>query len=120
MAHKTNHTPSVEQQPLQPALQHSTPNPAFRRRRILQVTCFAAVALVVLRGIFVHSAPDRFVCPYPPEEYGGVGKVVQDAKMKLPSHYTLPSGDRIPSVALGTWQAPRGQVGEAVKVALRC
>jgi hypothetical protein len=54
---------------------------------------------------------------------------------KLPSHYTLPSGDNIPSVALGTalvtcssrrvkliidhtgvWQASKGEVGNAVKV----
>ncbi|KAH9932757.1 NADP-dependent oxidoreductase domain-containing protein [Epithele typhae] len=37
----------------------------------------------------------------------------------LPSHYTLPSGDRIPSVALGVWQAEPNEVGEAVKVALK-
>ncbi|KAG9079909.1 hypothetical protein FRC06_007330, partial [Ceratobasidium sp. 370] len=63
--------------------------------------------------------PRRVVCRYPAAEYGGVRKIVQDAKMRLPSHFTLPSGDQIPSVALGTWQAPRGQVGEAVKVALK-
>lgn len=38
---------------------------------------------------------------------------------KLPSHYTLPSGDKIPSVALGVWKAQKGQVGAAVKVC-RC
>lgn len=37
---------------------------------------------------------------------------------KLPSHYTLPSGDSIPSVALGVWQASKGEVGNAVKTAL--
>ncbi|KAG1771927.1 NADP-dependent oxidoreductase domain-containing protein [Suillus placidus] len=37
---------------------------------------------------------------------------------KLPSHYTLPSGDKIPSVALGVWQASKGEVGNAVKTAL--
>ncbi|KAG2133184.1 NADP-dependent oxidoreductase domain-containing protein [Suillus bovinus] len=37
---------------------------------------------------------------------------------KLPSHYTLPSGDNIPSVALGVWQAGKGEVGNAVKTAL--
>ncbi|KAG2133220.1 NADP-dependent oxidoreductase domain-containing protein [Suillus bovinus] len=35
---------------------------------------------------------------------------------KLPSHYTLPSGDNIPSVALGVWQAGKGEVGNAVKL----
>ncbi|KAJ7196040.1 Aldo/keto reductase [Mycena pura] len=37
----------------------------------------------------------------------------------LPTHYTLPSGDRIPSVALGCWKAKRDEVGGAVKVALK-
>ncbi|KAJ8583337.1 hypothetical protein M405DRAFT_875950 [Rhizopogon salebrosus TDB-379] len=37
---------------------------------------------------------------------------------QLPSHYTLPSGDKIPSVALGVWQASKGEVGNAVKTAL--
>ncbi|OBZ71616.1 putative oxidoreductase C26F1.07 [Grifola frondosa] len=37
----------------------------------------------------------------------------------LPSHFTLPSGDEIPSVALGVWQADRGEVGAAVKTALK-
>ncbi|KZT11775.1 Aldo/keto reductase [Laetiporus sulphureus 93-53] len=36
----------------------------------------------------------------------------------LPSHYTLPSGDKIPAVALGVWQADKGLVGAAVKTAL--
>ncbi|KAI0783504.1 NADP-dependent oxidoreductase domain-containing protein [Abortiporus biennis] len=35
----------------------------------------------------------------------------------LPSHYTLPSGDKIPTVALGT--AARGEVGAAVSSALK-
>ncbi|KAI0080695.1 hypothetical protein K474DRAFT_1682434 [Panus rudis PR-1116 ss-1] len=37
----------------------------------------------------------------------------------LPSHYTLPSGDKIPSVALGVWQAGKGEVGAAVSAALK-
>ncbi|KAF8308930.1 Aldo/keto reductase [Clavulina sp. PMI_390] len=35
------------------------------------------------------------------------------------TNYTLPSGDSIPSVALGTWKAGRGEVGAAVTSALR-
>jgi hypothetical protein len=38
---------------------------------------------------------------------------------KLPSHYKLPSGDKIPSVALGVWRSGRGEVGGAVKTALQ-
>ncbi|KJA17444.1 hypothetical protein HYPSUDRAFT_46386 [Hypholoma sublateritium FD-334 SS-4] len=37
---------------------------------------------------------------------------------KLPTHYTLPSGDKIPAVALGVWKAGPGEVGPAVKAAL--
>lgn len=33
--------------------------------------------------------------------------------------YTLPSGDKIPGIALGVWRANPGRVGEAVKTALR-
>ena len=38
----------------------------------------------------------------------------------LPLSFALPSGDQIPSVALGTWQAPQGSVGNAVEVSPRC
>jgi hypothetical protein len=34
----------------------------------------------------------------------------------LPISYKLPSGDDIPSVALGTWRSPEEHVGAAVKV----
>ncbi|KAF4577462.1 hypothetical protein EYR40_003002 [Pleurotus pulmonarius] len=37
----------------------------------------------------------------------------------LPSHFTLSTGAKIPSVALGVWRAEKDQVGEAVKVALK-
>ncbi|KAI0792998.1 NADP-dependent oxidoreductase domain-containing protein [Irpex lacteus] len=37
----------------------------------------------------------------------------------LPTHYVLPSGDKIPSVALGVWKAGKGEVGTAVKHALK-
>ncbi|KAH8825923.1 NADP-dependent oxidoreductase domain-containing protein [Flagelloscypha sp. PMI_526] len=37
----------------------------------------------------------------------------------LATHFTLPSGDKIPSVALGVWKAGRGEVGAAVKAALK-
>ncbi|EPQ54864.1 hypothetical protein GLOTRDRAFT_111441 [Gloeophyllum trabeum ATCC 11539] len=49
---------------------------------------------------------------------GCAGKMRYSTKTQLPSHYTLPSGDKIPSVALGVWQAGKGEVGQAVKVAL--
>lgn len=41
------------------------------------------------------------------------------SRAKLPSHFTLPSGDKIPSVALGVWKAKQNEVGNAVKTALK-
>jgi len=35
---------------------------------------------------------------------------------KLPTHFTLPSGDKIPSIALGVWKASPADVKGAVKV----
>ncbi|KAF7982128.1 hypothetical protein HWV62_29857 [Athelia sp. TMB] len=37
----------------------------------------------------------------------------------LPNHYTLPSGDKIPSIALGVWKAGKDEVGTAVQTALK-
>ncbi|SJL07117.1 related to aldo/keto reductase family proteins [Armillaria ostoyae] len=37
----------------------------------------------------------------------------------LPTHYTLPSGDKIPSVALGLWKAGKNEVGRAVQTAVK-
>lgn len=49
----------------------------------------------------------------------GCGLHTQKQLGGLPTHYTLPSGSQIPSVALGVWQAPKDQVGEAVKTAVK-
>jgi L-glyceraldehyde reductase len=40
--------------------------------------------------------------------------------MPLPSHFTLNTGAKIPAVGFGTWQAPPGQVADAVEEALKC
>lgn len=39
--------------------------------------------------------------------------------MSLPTHFTLSNGQKIPSVGLGTWQSPPGQVRDAVCSALK-
>ncbi|KAF9265188.1 Aldo/keto reductase [Marasmius fiardii PR-910] len=51
---------------------------------------------------------------------GPVGKKFHHGQTTggLPSHFTLNSGSKIPSVALGVWKAGRDQVGGAVKAAL--
>ncbi|CAE6375760.1 unnamed protein product, partial [Rhizoctonia solani] len=76
----------------------------------------AAIMLLGIRAVLPSGSVSRL------GRAAGCGshrKLVHDSKLKLPSHYTLPSGDQIPSVALGTWKAPRGQVGDAVKTALK-
>jgi len=44
-----------------------------------------------------------------------LGKAVRS----LPMHFTLPSGDKIPAIALGVYLSKPGEVGEAVKTALK-
>jgi diketogulonate reductase-like aldo/keto reductase len=39
--------------------------------------------------------------------------------MSLPTHFTLKTGARIPSVGFGTWQAKPLEVEHAVEVALK-
>ncbi|QRV84909.1 aldo/keto reductase family protein [Ceratobasidium sp. AG-Ba] len=119
MAEKADHI-SVAEKQLQPepALTSTTNKPSPRKRvlRCLGYFLFATVMYTtVLRGFLVRQAPHRMACG----GRAGVANVSHDTKLRLPSHYTLPSGDQIPAVALGTWQAPRGEVGQAVEVALK-
>ncbi|KAJ7726485.1 Aldo/keto reductase [Mycena metata] len=46
-------------------------------------------------------------------------KRLQRNMTALPSHYTLPSGDKIPSVALGVWQIKGAKVGVAIEAGYR-
>ncbi|KAI5123091.1 hypothetical protein M0805_001447 [Coniferiporia weirii] len=46
-------------------------------------------------------------------------KAVGSSSNGLPTHYRLPSGDSIPSVALGVWKSGKGEVGTAVKTAIK-
>ncbi|KAF8607340.1 hypothetical protein BDV93DRAFT_603951 [Ceratobasidium sp. AG-I] len=90
--------------------------PLFTTARIL---CLAAVMLLGIKAISSSSLVRPTCRMARNSAHGGNRKLVRDAKFRLPSHYTLPSGDRIPSVALGTWKSDHGQVGNAVKVALK-
>ncbi|KAG5726412.1 hypothetical protein E4T56_gene9919, partial [Termitomyces sp. T112] len=54
-----------------------------------------------------------------PRLFRGCHKGLHSSRTELPSHYTLPSGDRIPSVALGVWKAKKDEVGPAVQTALK-
>jgi len=78
---------------------------------------FAAFALIFMlytalsslhNGSPIRSTLARFGCHH------GMGSAAT-----LPAHFKLPSGDRIPAVALGVWQASKGEVGGAVKAALQ-
>ena len=118
----------VEDQHLPSHTHVHTPQTAKRSKR------FWVFAL--LAGMFIVCVNLRSVLNgtswKPP--YTGCGK-----RTKPRSHYTLPSGDKIPSVALGgatpssclarrftyfssfasgVWKASRGEVGQAVKAAL--
>ncbi|KAF9522574.1 NADP-dependent oxidoreductase domain-containing protein [Crepidotus variabilis] len=42
-----------------------------------------------------------------------------DSVLSLPGQFSLPSGDKIPSIGLGVWRSAPNDVGEAVKVALK-
>ncbi|KAF9478221.1 hypothetical protein BDN70DRAFT_880285 [Pholiota conissans] len=44
---------------------------------------------------------------------------VQSGPGQLPTHFTLRSGDKIPTIALGTWRAAPGEVKEATLAALK-
>ncbi|CAE6462321.1 unnamed protein product [Rhizoctonia solani] len=112
MAEKVNHIPrSQEVYDFVP--QQNKTSSLARAARILGV---AAMMLLGIRAVLPSGSISHL------GRAAGCGshrKLVHDTKLKLPSHYTLPSGDQIPSVALGTWKAPRGQVGDAVKTALK-
>ncbi|CAE7150333.1 unnamed protein product [Rhizoctonia solani] len=114
MTEKVDHTPSsqgaLEFVPSQPKVKS---NSLARAARILGV---AAIMLLGIRTVLPSGSISRL------GRAAGCGshrKLVHDAKLRLPSHYTLASGDQIPSVALGTWKAAPGQVGDAVKTALK-
>ncbi|KAG6900313.1 hypothetical protein C0993_012745 [Termitomyces sp. T159_Od127] len=51
--------------------------------------------------------------------FKGCHKGLHTGRVGLPTHYTLPSGDKIPSVALGVWKARKSEVGLAVQTALK-
>ncbi|KAH7337609.1 NADP-dependent oxidoreductase domain-containing protein [Rhizoctonia solani] len=114
MAEKVDHLPhSKEVLKLVPSNNKVKPNSLVRAARILGA---AAIMLLGIRAVLPSGSISHL------GRAAGCGshrKLVHDAKLRLPSHYTLPSGDQIPSVALGTWKAPRGQVGDAVKTALK-
>ncbi|KAF6755902.1 aldo-keto reductase [Ephemerocybe angulata] len=72
-----------------------------------------AAALILIVGAVLYLAVSGFRNAF--ERIGSM----RCSGHKLPNSFTLPSGDQIPSVALGVWLAEKGKVGEAVKTALK-
>ncbi|KAJ3525138.1 hypothetical protein NM688_g8450 [Phlebia brevispora] len=84
------------------------------KKILFHVLAVSAIMVIAAQGLraFIRSS-ERFL------QYGGKGcHGMQRNLSSLPSHYSLPSGDKIPSVALGCWKSSPGEVGQAVKAAL--
>ncbi|KAI0823952.1 NADP-dependent oxidoreductase domain-containing protein [Trametes gibbosa] len=83
-----------------------------RKRLLFHVLAIASVMYVAYLGVRAITRTPK----------SGLGKPCHKAHRNvssLPSHFNLPSGHQIPSVALGVWKAEKDQVGDAVKTALK-
>ncbi|KAG9308474.1 hypothetical protein JVU11DRAFT_11816 [Chiua virens] len=85
--------------------------PFVKRRLAIYSVSFLLLMLASISAVRFARSRGFWATCYGPQRN-------QSSLAKLPSHYTLPSGDEIPSVALGVWQAGKGEVGNAVKTAL--
>ncbi|KAG8214832.1 NADP-dependent oxidoreductase domain-containing protein [Butyriboletus roseoflavus] len=85
--------------------------PIGKKRFILYFLSSAALMCALFSATRLARSRGFWITCYGPQRN-------QSNLARLPSHYTLPSGDKIPSVALGVWQAGKGEVGSAVKTAL--
>jgi hypothetical protein len=88
------------------------PSPPRRSRFACVLLAFVGLVMLahVLRPSTIGTA--RHWC-------AGRLRKQSSAAAALPSHYMLPSGDKIPAVALGVWQAAPNEVGKAVEAALK-
>lgn len=102
--------------------------PLGNKRFFLYLISFAALMVAGCSAVRLARSRGFWMTCYGPRRD-------QSNLARLPSHYTLPSGDKIPSVALGrrsiyatsitwgahcghigVWQAKPGEVGNAVEV----
>ncbi|KAH9948259.1 NADP-dependent oxidoreductase domain-containing protein [Amylocystis lapponica] len=96
----------------------ATVNRTLRARRTKKLLFYFVAVAATMYAMFsgfkflVRTGPKRFASG--PGCHGA-----QRNLSSLPSHYALPSGDKIPAVALGVWQASPGEVGAAVTTALK-
>jgi hypothetical protein len=96
MAEKVDYIPFSQEH-------HSVSLPQNRAKsslltRVVRISAVAAIMLLGIRAVLPSSNFSRLGRA---AGCGGHRKLVNDAKLKLPAHYSLPSGDQIPSVALG-------------------
>lgn len=88
----------------------------IRTKRPYKRLLALSVASIVVGMLFVRSSAWkslRMQCGY--------RGIVSQARIPSPidtAGYKLPSGDVIPGIALGTWKAKPGEVGDAVTTAL--
>ncbi|KAF8549525.1 hypothetical protein OG21DRAFT_1599113 [Imleria badia] len=85
--------------------------PLGKKRFVLYLISFVAFMVAAWYAVRLARSRGFWTTCYGPRRN-------QSNLAKLPSHYTLPSGDKIPTVALGVWQARPGEVGNAVNTAL--
>lgn len=79
--------------------------PTSRAKKLIAIAFVSMLALASIRPLY-RTCASR-----------GMSSAVRIAPNSV--SYTLPSGDKIPSVALGTWKAGTGEVQSAVSAALK-
>ncbi|KAF9014488.1 hypothetical protein BDZ89DRAFT_1094719 [Hymenopellis radicata] len=87
------------------------PSPAKKR-------CIARILAATVLLVMLLTTSARFISRRGLSGIFGMKCHHSAAFGGLPTYYTLPSGDKIPSVALGVWKAGKDEVGQAVKTAL--
>lgn len=126
----STHDPERDPHTDSPAIPDPNSHSARAKNLLLRLLLLAAVMYAAFRALGSIRPRMRAPCHIAPSHRN---------LSSLPSHYTLPSGDQIPAIALGTislsprlkstctdplaitgvWQADPGQVGAAVKTALK-
>ncbi|KIK91961.1 hypothetical protein PAXRUDRAFT_830404 [Paxillus rubicundulus Ve08.2h10] len=86
--------------------------PSRKKRLILYIVTIAVLMYASFSAARLARSRGFWITCYGPQRN-------QSTLSTLTSHYSLPSGDKIPSVALGVWQSGKGEVGNAVKTALK-
>ncbi|KAI9065994.1 hypothetical protein FKP32DRAFT_1756257 [Trametes sanguinea] len=98
----------------QQRLNHRSTSSRSFKRVLFHILAISALMYMSFVGVRAVARSAKLRMPI-----GAPCRGAQRNLSSLPTHYTLPSGDKIPAVALGVWQAGKGEVGEAVRTALK-